>query len=219
MVKRAASRYSARVRSLVLLLASAPAFAGTFAIDKKSSELVVKTWKEGVAAALAHNHVILATDYAGEVSFDPAAPAAAKVTLTVQVASLVPDDAALRKKFGETAEVGEADRKKIAANMLGDEQLDAAKFPTISFGSTAVTKNEKGQLVLAGQLTLHGVTRPVSLTVTIAVKDNQLVGDGKLRFKTSDFGVKPYSTGLGTVRNRDEVELALHLVGATSSLP
>lgn len=37
--------------------------------------------------------------------------------------------------------------------------------------------------------------------------------DGALRFKTSDYGIKPYSTALGAIKNRDEVELVLHVVG------
>jgi polyisoprenoid-binding protein YceI len=205
------------VAALVLL--ALPAFAETYKVDVKASELVVKTWKDGVAAAFAHNHVIQATDFSGELSYDAEKPDATKVQVTVQVASLTPDDSALRKKFGETAEVGEGDRKKVAANMLSPDQLDGAKFPTITFASTSVGKDKKGGMLLLGQLTLHGVTKPVEVPVTIAVKDGQAIGDGKLRFKTSDFGVKPYSTGLGSIKNRDEVELALHLVGATSSRP
>ena len=203
----------------MLCLAAAPALADSYTIDEKESELVVKTWKEGVAAALAHNHLVQATDFAGEVSFDPAAPEAAKVSVTLKVASLSPDQTALRKKFGETAEISEGDRKKIAANMLGDDQLDAAKFPTISFVSSGASKDPKGNLVLTGKLTVHGVSREVSVPVTVAVKDHRLTGDGKLRFKTSDYGFKPYSAALGTIRNRDEVELVLHLVAVTSSPP
>lgn len=205
--------------ALLFVLVAGSSVASGYTLDKKQSEVLVKTWKEGVAAALAHNHVIQATEFSGAISFDPAAPEAATVKVTVQAASLVPDEAALRKRNGEPVEVGEADRKKIAENMLGEGQLNAAKFPTISFASTGVSHDAKGALVLAGQLTLHGVTKPVSLPVTIAVKDQQLVGDGKLRFRTSDFGIKPYSAALGTVRNRDEVELVLHLVGTISSPP
>ncbi len=204
--------------ALTLLLATGPA-SDSFELDLKRSEVLVKTWKEGVAAALAHNHVIQATEFSGKLRWDPAAPDQGMVQVTVKVASLVPDETALRKKYGEPAEVGDSDRKKVAANMLGDGQLDAAKFPTITFVSTGVTANPKGQWLVAGQFTLHGVTKAVSLPVTIAVADGVLTGDGKLRFRTSDFGIKPYSAALGTVRNRDEVELVLHLVGTTSSPP
>ena len=37
------------------------------------------------------------------------------------------------------------------------------------------------------------------------------LGDASIRFKTSDFGVKPYSAALGLIRNKDEVELVVHV--------
>jgi polyisoprenoid-binding protein YceI len=44
-----------------------------------------------------------------------------------------------------------------------DSFFDVAKFPTATFTSTSVTKNADGSLSIAGNLTLHGVTKPVIL--------------------------------------------------------
>src|SRR5436190_21925185 len=43
--------------------------------------------------------------------------------------------------------------------------FDVEKFPTLSFRSTNVSKKADGDLVVAGELTIHGVTRPVTFTV------------------------------------------------------
>ncbi len=43
--------------------------------------------------------------------------------------------------------------------------FDVAKYPTITFKSTKVEKAGKGKLKVKGELTLHGVTRPVVLEV------------------------------------------------------
>jgi len=62
--------------------------------------------------------------------------------------------------------------------------LDVAKYPTISFKSTQITKSEDGGWQLAGDLTIHGVTRPVTLNVeplTPAIPDPW----GKVRIGTS----------------------------------
>lgn len=193
----------------LLILVAAP----TYTLDKKQSELVVKTSKAGFAAALAHNHVIRATELEGSIGWDPAAPEAASVKVTVQTAALVVDDPAMRKKHGEPSELSAGDRKKITDAMLDSGQLDVRKFPTISFSSTALQKDAKGWL-LSGNLTLHGVTKAVKLPVTIDVKGTALTADGTLRLRTSDYGIKPYSAALGAIKNRDEVELVLHLVGA-----
>ncbi len=44
--------------------------------------------------------------------------------------------------------------------------LDAAKYPTMTFKSTKVEKAGEGKLKVTGDLTLHGVTKPVTLEVT-----------------------------------------------------
>ncbi len=44
--------------------------------------------------------------------------------------------------------------------------FDAAKYPTVTFKSTRVEKAGDGKLKVTGELTMHGVTRPVTLDVT-----------------------------------------------------
>lgn len=202
-----------------LLLFSTAAAADTFSLDGKKSELVVKTFKEGFAAALAHNHVIKATEAKGELAWDPAAPEATKIAVTVNVAGLVADEFELRKKHGQTNEVSANDQRKVTQAMLGPDQLDAAKFPTISFTSSSVAKDASGAMVVTGKFTLHGVSREVKVPVNIQTKDNQIVGDGKLALRVSDYGIQPYSTALGSIKNKDQVELVLHLVAGKAAAP
>ena len=52
------------------------------------------------------------------------------------------------------------------ADLRSANFLDVAKFPTITFKSTRVEKAGEGKLKVTGDLTLHGVTRPVTLDVT-----------------------------------------------------
>ena len=44
--------------------------------------------------------------------------------------------------------------------------FDVAKYPTITFKSTSVTATGTGTLQVAGNLTMHGVTKPVVIAVT-----------------------------------------------------
>ena len=202
-----------RIVVTALLLVAASAFGETLRLDPKQSELVVKTWKEGLASALAHNHVISATEVVGTLTWDAAAPEQGQVQVTVQVAGLVVDRPELRKKHHrEDNVVSEGDRKKVTDAMLGDQQLDLRKFPTIAFTSTAIAKGAQGYVV-TGQLTLHGVTKTVTAPAQIALKDGVVQGDAAFKLKVSDYGIRPYSTALGTIKVKDEVELVLHLVG------
>jgi polyisoprenoid-binding protein YceI len=186
--------------------------APRFAIDPKQSALYCRTRKAGAASALAHDHAIRATDLKGEIAYDPAHPETSRVEVTVQTATLSVDAPEDRVKLGLEGGPGDSDRKKIAENMMDDGQLDVKKFPTIHFVSSSV-KADGERLRVEGSLTLHGVTHPVSLGVTVkASADGQVTGDGELAVKTSDYGIEPYSALLGAVKNKDQVDLILHLV-------
>lgn len=205
----ATSRAMISVLFTALVLSQAP-----WKLDVGKSELVVKVWKTGAAAGLAHDHVVRASKFEGTVALEDAdRPDSLSLSLQVDVASLVPDEPEVRKRHGVTGpQVPEADQQKVKENMLSDGQLDAAKFPTMRFVATKFFREESGALQCIGQLTLHGVTKEVVFPVTVKTGDRVMEGDAKLRFKTSDFGVKPYSAALGLIKNRDEVELVLHLV-------
>ena len=129
------------------------------------------------------------------------------------MSSLVPDEPEARRKYHlPNTPVPEADRKKVQETLLSDEQLDVAKFPTIGFKVSKVSREESGVLQCLGNLTLHGVTKELVFPITVKGGDRQVEGEASVHFKTSDFGVRPYSAALGLIRNKDEVELVVHLV-------
>jgi polyisoprenoid-binding protein YceI len=89
--------------------------------------------------------------------------------------------------------------EKLDAHLLNADFFDAEKFPTATFTSTAVTAAGEGQLKVAGDLTIHGVTRPVVLDVTInkigehpMAKTPAAGFDARTVIKRSDFGVGGY---------------------------
>lgn len=82
-------------------------------------------------------------------------------------AKLVYDQADVSKStVTATIDVGTIDTSEEARNnhLKTPDFFDVAKFPTATFTSTSVAKGGKG-LVVNGNLTLHGVTQPVVLTV------------------------------------------------------
>lgn len=102
--------------------------------------------------------------------------------------------------------------EKLDGELTGADWFDAAKFPTITFTSTKVTVTGPGTATIAGDLTLHGVTKPITLTAKfIGAGANPLskkytVGfDATGTIKRSDFGVTKYVPLIG-----DDVELSLH---------
>jgi polyisoprenoid-binding protein YceI len=199
---------------LVAGWAAVPAHAAgvEYVVDAGRSSVVVKTRKAGMAAGLAHNHVVAARDFSGTVRFDPESDTTAQVEVVVNTATLVVDDPALRRKHGEATVVGPGDRAKVKEAMDAEDQLDVAHHPTARFRSTGVTPQRDGSLLVQGDLTVRGVTRPVRLATRPALRDGFLVAAGEVTFKQSDHGISPYSSFMGAVRNQDEVTLLVELV-------
>ena len=86
------------------------------------------------------------------------------------------DDADLSRSSVEvTIEVGSVDTRdeKRDNHLKSADFFDAAKFPTITFKSTKVVAGKDGALTVTGNLTMHGVTKPVTLegSITKAISD------------------------------------------------
>lgn len=102
--------------------------------------------------------------------------------------------------------------QKLDEELVSADWFDAKKFPSITFTSTKVTPTGADSATITGDLTLHGVTKPVTLTAHfIGAGNNPLskaytVGfDATGTVKRSDFGVTKYVPLIG-----DEVQLDLH---------
>jgi len=89
--------------------------------------------------------------------------------------------------------------------------LESNAYPDIVFRSTEVRRT--GALVwrVSGDLTLHGVTRPVSVEVT---RQNDAYV-GTVRLKQTDFDIQPIKIGGGVVRVKDELEVSFRVYTAS----
>ena len=97
--------------------------------------------------------------------------------------------------------------------------LDVAKYPTITFKSKRVEKSGPGRLKVTGDLTLHGVTKEVTLDVegpTPPIKDPQgnirVGGQATARIQRKDFGLT-WNAALetGGVVVGDEIDITIDL--------
>src|ERR1700738_5335837 len=83
----------------------------------------------------------------GQVEYDPKKPAASKVEATIDMSTIDTHDA------------------QRDENLKSPDFFDVAKYPTMTFKSKKVVAQGKDRLEVTGDLTLHGVTKPVVLTV------------------------------------------------------
>lgn len=88
---------------------------------------------------------------------------------------------------------------KLDEHLRSPDFFDAAQYPSATFRSTAVEVVGDGRLQVTGDLSLHGVTRPVALAVTLnkvsapSQDDQGKIGfDATATLKRSQFGIDMY---------------------------
>src|SRR5262249_3087591 len=142
--------------------------------------------------------------FAGRIDRDPKDLARSSLELSVEADSLAVVD-----------EASQDDRSEIEREM-NEKVLEVKRFPRIEFKSTSLS--ERGstkagtEVVLEGDLDLHGVTRRIRVPGTLAKRGQELRITGEIRLKQSDHGIKPTSVAGGTIKVADEVRLTFDLV-------
>lgn len=167
-----------RVALSALLLASLPAFAATqkYDIDAGHSDVTFGWNHFGFSNPTARLEKI-----EGSLLLDTADLTKSSVSVTLPLDGL------------------HTGVEKLDTHLKTDEFLDATKFPTITFKSTKVEKGAGDALKITGDLTVHGVTKPVVLNAKVnKIGDNPMMKvasagfDADVVIKRSDFGVTKY---------------------------
>jgi polyisoprenoid-binding protein YceI len=193
-----------------LMLASPGTLSQTapkiYTIDTSKSSFWVFVGKAGLFSALAHDHEIGIKTFNGKVIVDDIAKAAGSIEMEVESSSL----AVLDKN------VSDADRAKIRDSMH-NEVLESTKYKKISFKSAGMSDvksagNNAYTFTLNGDLTLHGVTKRIAVPVSLTITPQQLRASGKYVLRQTDFGIKPYSAGGGTVKVKNDVTVNFDIV-------
>jgi len=171
--------------------AESPTASHVHSFDLQRSKMTVYVGKEGVFAFAADVHQVDVPIASG--SYDDAAKS---VELTVESKRLQVLDPPAR-------------RGKVEANMLGPQVLDAERYPTIAFRSTNIEAGASDRWTVAGDLTLHGQTRPVTLQVS---KIDATHFRGTTTLAQSAFGITPLRIAGGIVRVKDDVRIEFEIV-------
>ncbi len=187
----------------------------TYTLDANKSSLYVQVFKDPstVAASMSHDHVILATGWTGTATWDTANLAACKVSISVPTSGLMNDEKSMRVKVGYTTELDEGQRAEVTEHMLDDDQLDAAKYPTITFTSTSCAASGTA-VVVKGNMTMHGVTKAVSPSLTITADGTSFTAKGTMKLNGTDYGIQPFSALLGSLKNLNEMKFTIDVKGA-----
>jgi polyisoprenoid-binding protein YceI len=169
----------------------------TYRIDKAHSE-----------ASFQVRHLITKvrggfSDFEGTITFDEVQPQHSSVSFTIQASSI---------------DTNEPDRDK---HLRSADFFDVEQFATITFRSTRVTKKSDDSFDVAGDFTIRGVTRPITLPVTFLGRAKDPWGNERVAFETEftinrrDFGLNwnaPLEAGGFLVGDDVKVSLSIQAV-------
>ncbi len=142
--------------------------------------------------------------FSGSLSFDPAAPQSGSVQATIEVDSIDTTD------------------EKRDGHLKSPDFFDAAKFSTLTFKSTGIT-GSGSDLKVTGDLTIHGVTKSVTLDVESLGGGKDPWGgerqgfSAKTTINRQEFGLtwsQTLETGGLLVGDKIEIELDIEAVKA-----
>ena len=96
--------------------------------------------------------------------------------------------------------------------------LNAEKNPTITFVMKTYDVSATGDAVITGDVTVNGVTKAVKADARMtAAGTDGLKAVGSTALKMTDFGVKPVTALLGTIRTADAITVTFDLTGVAAA--
>jgi polyisoprenoid-binding protein YceI len=177
-----------------------------FRVDAAASQVTVRVGRAGAFGFAGHDHEVAVPKVDGTIVFDSADATHSTITLKFDVTAMKVTGR------GEPA----ADVPEVQRVMLSDRVLDAQRYPTIAFTSRRIVivtqAVDRLALRVDGDLTLHGVTRPITIPVEVRLTGDQLAATANATVRQTDFGIRPVTAGAGTVRVKDELEVAFRIV-------
>ena len=176
-----------------------------YRLDSARSSFVVHANRAGITWFKGHSHRIAAKDFSGEVVVDPGALDAASLLLTVRANSLE-----------ETDKVFTPQQKAIIKKELDELVLESSKYPEIAFRSTGVKGSlDRGafDIKIEGELTLHGVTRRVTIPARVTLEGDSLRAVGEFEINRKKYGVNATTAGRSLVRVRHTLKFKFDIIG------
>jgi len=161
------------IAGTLLAITTVTASADTYTIDRSHSSVGFAVTHLGLGKVKGEFR-----DFAGTIDYVPGDISKSRVEATIMVPSIDTRDSARD------------------VHLRSGDFFAADSFPTMTFKSTKVTEKSKGKLEIVGDLTLRGVTRPVTLDAELVGAMNDPWGNKRVSFSARtkidrmDYGVK-----------------------------
>jgi polyisoprenoid-binding protein YceI len=173
---------------------------GRYRLGPECGQIVIKTFRDGLAAQAGHDLTIDVTRWSGEFVVNEDKTLAA-IEARMDMTSWV-----VREGTGGLKPLTDADRREIAATarrLLSVDRHREAEFVATRFHQA---DDESGSM--DGTLTLRGISRPLQLRFG-QISPGRYRGTGTV--VQSAYGIKPYTAFLGALRVRDAVDFEIEV--------
>jgi polyisoprenoid-binding protein YceI len=174
----------------------------TWTLAASDGELLVHTGVAGRAARMGHRLTIAVTRWRATVNWDGEEPVAAE--LIAQVGSIE----VLR---GEGGIKGLSSPEKAVVKSNALKSLSASRFPEIRFTADTIVPTDEGYR-LGGTLQLRDKSRDHVIELRTEDLGDSWRLSAESTVRQTDYGIKPYSILMGSVRIADEVTVSFNAV-------
>jgi polyisoprenoid-binding protein YceI len=174
--------------------------AGRHVLGTDQGRVALLTARDGLAAQAGHDLTIEISAWSGELTVaDDGQPAELSVKLDLN--SLV-----VREGTGGVKPLSDRDRREIA--VTSRKVLGVERHPQATFVASGFEPNSNGGGFIQGTLTLGGITRPLKLHVAKTGPESY---HATASVRQSEFGIKPYTAFLGTLKVSDAVGVTIDI--------
>ena len=172
--------------------------AKVWTLDTSDGQLLVHTGVTGRAAKMGHRLTIAMNNWAAAVRWTAGEPVEAELTVEVDSLDVL---------HGEGGVKGLTRPEKALARSNALRTLDADRYPQIRFRAGDIDKVDDGYR-LAGMLTIHGVTGECEIGLRVEDLGKAWRLSCETVVRQSDFGIKPYSMLMGSMKLVDAVTVS-----------
>jgi polyisoprenoid-binding protein YceI len=164
-----------------------------------NSALQIRTAVAGPAAKMGHRLTLSMASWQATVTWAGGEPS---------VLDLAADVSSLEVLTGEGGVTPLSGPEKAIIRTNALKSLEVQRFPEINFQTSDIAKSSDGYR-LAGQLTIHGVTKHLEVALHVEDRGDTWQMSANADVRQSDFHVRPYSLMMGTLKVADTVTVSV----------
>ncbi|BBY08833.1 YceI family protein [Mycobacterium noviomagense] len=167
-------------------------------LDASDGELLVRTGVTGRAARMGHRLTIAMKRWTATVRWAGDAPVSAELVVDVDSLDVLRGEGGVKGLSG-------TEKTLVRSNAL--RALDAGRFPEIRFTADTIANTDAGYR-LTGTLQIHGKTHDREIDLRTDDLGDAWRMSSQATVRQTDFGVKPYSLLMGSVKVADDVTVS-----------